>query len=208
MAPNNKQHDVEKVCALDDRQGVCHTAVNRTSVLHVKRNETTSMAEESFTLTTIFDSWKQYQEHLASAIAPLTAEQMTLRAAPGLRSIGELASHIAGCRAGWFTYVLGEGDDTPTGAEIKAIAAWDEQHELTPAQLARALGTTWQFMMERVARWSADDMKTTFEDDWDGVKVQLSRAWILYHVMEHDLHHGGELSLTLGIHGLKSDFPG
>ena len=31
------------------------------------------MAEESFTLTTIFDSWKQYQEHIASAIAPLTA---------------------------------------------------------------------------------------------------------------------------------------
>jgi hypothetical protein len=36
----------------------------------------------------------------------------------------------------------------------------------------------------------------------------LSRAFILYHLMEHDLHHGGELSLTLGMHGLTSDFPG
>jgi uncharacterized damage-inducible protein DinB len=168
------------------------------------------MAEESFTLTTIFDSWKQYQEHIASAIAPLTAEQMTLRAAPGLRSVGELAVHIAGCRAGWFTYTLGEGDDTPTGAEIKGIAEWDEQDRSlwNAAQLVEALGTTWQFMMDRVARWSADDMKTTFEDEEDGVKVQLSRAFILYHLMEHDLHHGGELSLTLGMHGLKSDFPG
>ena len=168
------------------------------------------MAEASYTLTTIFDSWKQYQENIASAIAPLTAEQMTLRAAPGMRSIGELGLHIAGCRAGWFTYVLGERDDTPTGTEIKAMAEWDEPnaHERTPAQLVEALGTTWQFMMDCVARWSADDMKTTFEDDWDGVKVQLSRAWILYHLMEHDLHHSGELSLTLGMHGLKSDFPG
>jgi len=168
------------------------------------------MAEECFTLGTIFDSWKQYQAHIASAIAPLTAEQMTLRAAPGMRSIGGLASHIAGCRAGWFTYTLGEGDGTPTGAEIKAMAEWDEpnMHEHTSAQLVEALGNTWQFMMDCVARWSADDMKTTFEDDWDGVKVQLSRAWILNHVMEHDLHHGGELSLTLGMHGLKSDFPG
>ena len=171
------------------------------------------MAEEGFTLTTIFDSWKQYQEHIASAIAPLTAEQMTLRAAPDMRSIGELALHIAGCRAGWFTYILGEADDTPTGAEIKAMAAWDEQDRSlwNAAQLVEALGTTWQFMMDRVARWSADDMKTTFEDDGDGgdgVKVQLSRAWILYHLMEHDLHHGGELSLTLGLHGRKSDFPG
>jgi uncharacterized damage-inducible protein DinB len=179
------------------------------------------MAEESFTLTTIFDAWRQYQEHIASAIAPLTAEQMTLRAAPDMRSIGEIAFHILGCRAGWFTYVLGEADDTLTGAKIKAMAAWDEaeikamaagdeqdRSHWSAAQVVEALGVTWQFMMDRVARWSADDMKTTFEDDWDGVKVQLSRAWILYHVMEHDLHHGGELSLTLGMHGLKSDFPG
>jgi hypothetical protein len=26
--------------------------------------------------------------------------------------------------------------------------------------------------------------------------------------MEHDLHHGGELSLTLGMHGVPADFPG
>jgi hypothetical protein len=117
---HKKQHDVEHVCSLDDRQAVCHTVVKRTSVLHVKRKEAGCMAEESFTVTTIFDSWKQYQEHITSAIAPLTAEQMTLRAAPGMRSIGGLAAHIVGCRAGWFTYILGEGDGTPTGAEIKA----------------------------------------------------------------------------------------
>ena len=92
---------------------------------------------------------------------------MTLRAAPGLRSIGENAAHIVGCRAAWFTYTLGEGDGTPTGAEIKAIhaamAAWDEPnaHDRTPAQLVEALGKTWQFMMDSMTRWSADDMKTT-----------------------------------------------
>ena len=172
--------------------------------------ETTYMAEESFVLTTIFDSWKQYQERIATAIAPLTAEQMTLRAAQNMRTIGGLASHIVSCRAGWFAYTLGEGDGSPTGAEIKAMAEWGEPnaYERTPAQLAEALDKTWQFMMDSIACWSADDMRTTFEDDWDGVTVQLSRAWILYHVVEHDLHHGGELSLTLGMHGLKSDFAG
>jgi uncharacterized damage-inducible protein DinB len=38
--------------------------------------------------------------------------------------------------------------------------------------------------------------------------VDVSRAWVVWHVMEHDLHHGGELSLTLGLHGLSADFPG
>ncbi len=32
----------------------------------------------------------------------------------------------------------------------------------------------------------------------------VSRSWIIYHVLEHDLHHGGEVSLTLGIHGLAA----
>lgn len=168
------------------------------------------MAEESFTLAIIVETWRQYQEHIAGAIAPLTDEHMTLRAAPGQRSVGELAVHIAGCRAGWFTDFLGESDNTPTGAEITAMAAWDEQDRSlwNAARLVEALGTTWQFMMDRVARWSAEDMQTTFEDDRDGVKVRLSRAWVLSHLLEHDLHHGGELALTLGLHGLTSDFPG
>ncbi len=51
-------------------------------------------------------------------------------------------------------------------------------------------------------------MRHTFPDDWDGQQVDLSRAWVVWHVMEHDLHHGGELSLTLGMHGLSADFPG
>jgi len=68
----------------------------------------------------------------------------------------------------------------------------------------QALDRTWQCM----ARWSPADMRQTFPDDWDGQHVDLSRAWVFWHVMEHDLHHGGELSLILGMHGLPADFPG
>ena len=60
------------------------------------------MAEDNFTLTTFYTSWKAYQDHIKGALAPLTAEQLELRAAPHLRSIGENALHIIGCRAGWF----------------------------------------------------------------------------------------------------------
>ncbi len=162
------------------------------------------MAEENFTLTTFYDSWKQYQQHIKDSLAPLTAEQLTLRAAPNLRSIGENAAHIIGCRAGWFTHVLGED----CGPEVKAIASWDESDARTAAELVEGLDRTWQCMADCLARWSPADMQQTFPDDWDGKIVQLSRAWIVWHVLEHDLHHGGELSLTLGMHGLQADFPG
>lgn len=161
-------------------------------------------AEQSYMLTTIYEQWKKYQEHIKASVAPLSAEQLTLSPGPGLRPVGRNVAHIIGCRAGWFTFVLGEDG----GENIKAAAEWDEQDARTGAELAQALDWTWDFMMSCVSRWSDDDMRKTFEDDWDGEKVQLSRAWIVYHVMEHDLHHGGEVSVTLGMHGIPAEFPG
>jgi uncharacterized damage-inducible protein DinB len=61
-------------------------------------------------------------------------------------------------------------------------------------------------MTDCLARWSPAEMQQTFPDDWDGEQVQLTRAWVVWHVLEHDLHHSGEVSLTLGIHGLQAGF--
>lgn len=168
------------------------------------------MAEDNFTLTTFYTFWKEYQDRIKRAVAPLTAEQLGLRAAPYLRSIGENALHIVGCRAGWFVNFLGEDG----GEEMKLYVDWNEA-ALTPgapvpstAELVQGLDCSWQFMMDRLTRWSSVDMQQTFPDEWDGKPVDLSRAWVVWHVMEHDLHHGGELSLTLGMHGIPADFPG
>jgi uncharacterized damage-inducible protein DinB len=168
------------------------------------------MAEDHFTLTTFYTSWKAYQDHIKGALAPLDAEQLELRAAAHLRSIGENALHIIGCRAFWFSEFLGEDGNE----EMKVYVGWNEAAlalgaPVPPAaELAKGLERTWQFMAECLARWSSDDMRQTFPDDWDGKHVDLSRAWVVWHVMEHDLHHGGELSLTLGMHRLPAEFPG
>lgn len=168
------------------------------------------MAEDNFTLTTFYTSWKAYQDHLKEALVPRTSEQLALRAAPHLRSVGEIALHIVACRAYWFTDFLGEDCDE----QMKVYASWNKiALELgasipTSAELAQGLERTWQFMVDCLARWSPVDMGRTFPDDWDGKQVDLSRAWVVWHVMEHDLHHGGELSLTLGMHGVPANFPG
>jgi len=169
------------------------------------------MAEQDFALSTFYNSWKEYQEHIRNAVAPLTDDQLALRAAPGLRSIGENAFHIIGCRMFWFTEVLGED----VGAALKPYADWNEA-ALTPgahipsaATLAQAFDDTWGFMAERLARWSPEDMRYTISDEGDGGEpVEISRAWVVWHVLEHDLHHGGEISLTCGVHGIAADFPG
>ena len=159
------------------------------------------MAEDLLTLNVFYAQWKAYQDHIIEAVAPLTPEQLNLRAAPDLRSIGENAEHIIGCRIGWFTETLGE-----EGSEF--VKAWEEsEHTVHSAHdLALALDATWQLMANCLARWSPSDMQQTFPDDWEGTIVQLSRAWVVWHVLEHDLHHGGEIALALGMHKLKSAF--
>ena len=162
------------------------------------------MAEENFTLSTFYESWKAYQEHIKESLAPLTEGQLALRAALNLRSVGENAAHVIGCRAGWFTHFLGE----EAGEDVNAMRDWDVEGApaRTAAELVHGLDRTWQLMADCLARWSPADMEQTFPDDWDGKKVELSRAWVVWHVLEHDLAHGGEVSLTLGMSNLQGDF--
>jgi uncharacterized damage-inducible protein DinB len=168
------------------------------------------MLEENFTLTTFYASWKAYQDCISGSLAPLTASQLELRAAPHLRSIGENAMHSIACRAFWFSQFLGEDADP----QIQTYADWNEAAlELgTPipcaAEIVQGFDCTWQFMSDCLARWTPAEMSQTFPDERDGEHVDLSRAWVVWHVMEHDLHHGGELSLTLGMHDMPADFPG
>jgi uncharacterized damage-inducible protein DinB len=164
------------------------------------------VAEDNFTLTIFYSSWKEYQDHIKDAIIHLNADQVELRAASHLRSIVENVLHIIGCRAYWFTDFLGED----FGVDVKEYAGWDIPGApiRTIAEMVKAIDRTWECMVDCLNRWNLEDMQQTFPDTWEGNQVDLSRAWVVWHVMEHDLHHGGEVSLTLGIHGLKSNFPG
>ena len=49
----------------------------------------------------VFEAWRNFQEALKLTIAPLTEEQLGLRLRPDLRSVGEIAEHIACGRALW-----------------------------------------------------------------------------------------------------------
>ncbi|HKW23873.1 MAG TPA: DinB family protein, partial [Ktedonobacterales bacterium] len=78
------------------------------------------MSDSATALLTIFaDEWQAYQNAVSAALAPLAPEQLALQAAPGLRSVGELACHIIGSRAGWFSWVLDAGDEN-----FKAHEQW------------------------------------------------------------------------------------
>ncbi len=153
------------------------------------------------TLEVIYESWRGYHEKLRDSIAPLTDAQLGLQPAPHMWPLGQLVQHIIGVRAGWFSGTLQDADDA-----MSAYMEWGQRESpaRSAAELVGGLDETWAFIEARLQRWTPDDCAKTFPDEWDGQVFDVSRSWVIYHVLEHDLHHGGEISLILGMHGLAT----
>lgn len=159
------------------------------------------MSDANPTLAILTEGWQVYHHHLSEALAPLSPEQLALRAAPDLRSIGELACHIIAVRAGWFHNILGVGDD-----DFGAYHEWVEPDSPTrdAAELVSGLAETWRVMREALAGFTPEDMRASVHGERKGRTYSHVRGWVVWHVMEHDLHHGGEIGYSLGMHGLRA----
>lgn len=159
------------------------------------------MTESDILWETFYKGWEDHQRRLIHAIAPLSSEQLALRAAPHLRSVGVIAAHIIASRVAQFHRILGEGS-----ADIAPLVRWDDDDQpmRTAAELVSGLELTWQLMQTAIARWTPADLMETIHWQWRGQAYTYSRPSLIWSALKHDIHHGGELSLTLGIHGLAA----
>jgi uncharacterized damage-inducible protein DinB len=157
-----------------------------------------AMRADETTLSLFYEGWDNYQGLLVDAIAPLTPEQLALQAAPAQRPVWLIAAHILGTRIGWFQNVMGEGDPA-----LAAFDPWDADGAppRTAPELVEGLEATWRMIEDCLERWMPSMLDDRFTTSPGRVRT---RQWIIWHVIEHDLHHGGELFLTLGMHGLPT----
>ena len=157
------------------------------------------MNEPSSMISTIYTGWHTNQTRLTTALTSLSCEQLALRAAPTLRSIGEIATHMIGARARWF--MMEEDDDI-----LAVFATWDRSGMPTrpTAELIQGLETTWQAMQAAIASWTPTDWQWTYPGEEPDEPALITRPWVIWHLIEHELHHGGEIALTLGLHGLAA----
>ena len=159
------------------------------------------MPDQSSVIATFYQGWENYQRLLTQAIAPLTEAQLDLGAAPHLHPIGVLAAHIIAARVYWMHDMLGEG-----GADIAPLVQWDDagMPARTAAELVGGLEATWRLVQDPLARWSPGDLSAPLQVVRHGRERAFTRQWVIWHLIEHDLHHGGELAFSLGIHHLAA----
>jgi len=155
------------------------------------------------TVLDFYGGWEQHNALLMKSLAALDDGQLSWSAAEGLWPIRMLACHIVASRAWWFSEWMGEGDE-----DLARMVAFDEDEgsrTRDAAAICRGLDSSWSQIAACLRRWTEADLAAEFQRP--ARNAQKGRPWrsrrfIVWHVAEHDVHHGGEISLTLGMHGL------
>ena len=163
----------------------------------------TTTSERMLPLTAVYAGWDGFQRNLLKAVAPLSPEQLALPVASTHWPIGMLVQHIINDRLWWFHLWMGEARP-----EEAAFMHWEEEEAgrtvHSAAELVAGLEATWGMIERTLARWTVADLAYVFDppatlsERERQIFGPSTRQEILFHVLRHDIHHGGELALGMG----------
>jgi uncharacterized damage-inducible protein DinB len=163
------------------------------------------MTEQTSPLVAFYkQGWENYHQALVKTIISLSFEQLALPIVQHHWSIGMLLAHMIDARVSWFCGWMGEED--PELAHWHEERLRDEPVVYEAAELVAMFEKTWHVISSALVRWTSADLEQIFSPPayLQEEEPPHTRQWIVWHVMEHEIHHGGELSLALGIYGLES----
>jgi uncharacterized damage-inducible protein DinB len=165
--------------------------------------------QQSVPLTTVYQGWDAFQRDLVKAIAPLSREQLALPVASTHWPIGMLVQHIINDRLWWFYLWMDEANP-----EEASFMHWEEEEKgasiHSADELVAGLEATWNMIERALARWTVADLGHVFPQPESLTERERSifgpstRQEIIFHVLRHDIHHGGELAVGMGQHHLPT----
>lgn len=149
-----------------------------------------------------YSGWEKHNELLVRAVSPLNEVELSWAPAPDMWPVRRLANHIVAARAWWFGGWMGEETETLT-----PLIDYDDDpnaDEREAGTVCDALNRSWAAIKNSISRWTEDDLEQQFQrptPNQEGERPWRTRRYVVWHVAEHDVHHGGEISLILGMHG-------
>ncbi len=113
----------------------------------------------------MYKGWDRHHHFLSEVVRPLSAEQLALRAAPQLRSIGELVAYMIAVRARCLYYVLEEGESI-----LGPLVAWDRASApvRTVPELLSGLEMIRHVLQEGLERWRPADLEDLLQGEKEG----------------------------------------
>lgn len=142
----------------------------------------------------LFGHWDIVREDLLRGLERFAEEDLDFRPAPAYdRTVADIALHIARAEDGWFQYVVRREYDGWPAYSRDEYPTWESITKLLTEVHERTLA--W---LETVGEADLDNTITTPRGE------KLSLRLIIWHVLEHEIHHRGELFLCLGLLGREA----
>ena len=139
----------------------------------------------------MFAHWKRVRRELIQTIDQFDETELGYSPFESSRPVGEIMLHIASADEGWFQYVV-KGE----------LSGWPE-YELAKfndlESIKKLLNQAHERTEDFLDGMETPDLERAVELPWSGKTTSL--GWIIWHVLEHEIHHRGELSLILGLLG-------
>jgi uncharacterized damage-inducible protein DinB len=158
----------------------------------------------SMSIRRFYDRWPQYNRRLTEVVGAMTDEQLAIRSAPDRDPIWAVVGHTAAARTYWLCGVAREPGAATTPWPDPNGEGWEDDldHPRGARELVGALDTTWDVVDGVLDRWTPEMLGDMIERRYGDTVQPHSRASILQRLLTHEAYHCGELSQTLGIHGL------
>ncbi len=134
-------------------------------------------------------SWTADSEATLKVLRTLTDASLGQRVAPGERTLGRLAWHLT-CTLGEMPGHVGLEVDSP---------AYDSEAPGSAAAIATAYETASRSLLAQVKAWN--DATLDLEDDMYGQR--WTRGFTLHALLEHQIHHRGQMTVLMRQAGLK-----
>jgi uncharacterized damage-inducible protein DinB len=139
----------------------------------------------------IYAHWKVVRQGLLRVIESFEETDLNFKATPGGWPAGQIMIHIANAEEGWFQYVV-----------TRELDHWPDhlsfQNYSDKTSIIQELSDVHSKTRSFISKLSEDDVNREIDTPWDD---SLSLFWIIWHVIEHEIHHRGELSLMLSMLG-------
>ena len=151
-----------------------------------------------------YDGWRLTNEGLIVALAHLSPDQLRLPVGSPDWPIWASASHLAGARVFWLCHVFEEPGAETTPFNDPTGVGWEDDlgHPRRADELVHALESSWKIVERCLATWTTATLaREARRTRGDEVRIH-TRQSVLMRLITHDAYHSGEISLTLGSHGL------
>lgn len=147
-----------------------------------------------------------------SGVSTLTKEQLFASPENGEFPIGAYLMHLCECDLHWLEVISGKEQPNELKEKCYFDKWFDSFGESSPPssapeliEYARLLKETRGRFLDYISTLNDSDLEETVVIKRKSGDVSLSKKWIIYHIIEHEAHHRGQMFLLIRRGGWKND---